>query len=204
MRKSVRSWLTVVAVAAVTVTPVALSSGVVTQAAASTGNPTTIKAHPNTGYLNKHAHINCRASSAFCTEVANSRQTFGYYVGHDEPSVLFNSYTPGSGNHMRYNVILPTDPTANNPNQTNKSYQFELSGADWFGMVMCDTQSYPEQVKTCPPDSDKNILDPTSPPSTWARPTWRCSSTRPAGYRGRPGGWPSAPARATPPSGAPR
>jgi hypothetical protein len=164
MRKSVRSWLTVVAVAAVTAAPVALSSGVVTQAGASTGNPATIKAHPNTGYHNKHMHINCARSSAACTEVANSSQVFGYYVGHDEPSMLFNSYQPGSGNHMRYNVILPTDPTANNPNQTNKSYQFELSGADWFGMAMCDTQSYPEQVTTCPPDSDKNILDPTVSP----------------------------------------
>jgi hypothetical protein len=164
MRKPVRSWLTVAAAVAVAAAPVALSSGVVTQAAASTGNPTTAKAHPNTGYHNNHMHINCARSSASCTEVANSSQVFGYYVGHDEPSMLFNSYQPGSGNHMRYNVILPTDPTANNPNQTNKSYQFELSGADWFGMAMCDTQSYPEQVTTCPPDSDKNILDPTVSP----------------------------------------
>ena len=31
-------------------------------------------------------------------------------------------------------------------------------------MAICDTQSYPEQVKTCPPDSDKNILDPAVSP----------------------------------------
>jgi hypothetical protein len=31
-------------------------------------------------------------------------------------------------------------------------------------MAMCDTQSYPEQVKTCPPDTDRNILDPTTSP----------------------------------------
>ena len=30
-----------------------------------------------------------------------------------------------------------------------KSYHFELNGAIWFGMALCDTQSYPEQVSTC-------------------------------------------------------
>jgi hypothetical protein len=164
MRKPVRSWLTVVAVAAVAAAPVALSSGVVTQAAASTSKPSAIKTPLSAGYLSKHAHINCEESSAMCTEVSDSQKVFGYYVGHDEPSMLFNSYQPGSGNHMRYNVILPTDPSAANPNRASKSYQFELSGADWFGLAMCDTQSYPEQVSTCPPDSDNNVLDPTVSP----------------------------------------
>jgi hypothetical protein len=108
--------------------------------------------------------INCANSAAMCTEVGNSWQVFGKYVGHDEPSMLFNSAVPGSGNHMSYNVTLPTDPSATDPTAPGKSFQFELSGADWFGMAMCDTQSDPEQVKTCPPDSDKNILDPAVSP----------------------------------------
>jgi hypothetical protein len=112
----------------------------------------------------QHAHINCANASAMCAEVANSDDVFGHYVGHDEPSVLFNSDVPGSGNHMSYNVVLPKEPSASNPNKVSKSYSFELSGADWLGMVMCDTQSYPEQVKTCPADSNKNILDPTVSP----------------------------------------
>jgi len=99
-----------------------------------------------------------------CTEVANSDEVFGHYVGHDEPSMLFESNTPGAGNHMRYNLTLPTDPSATNPNTRTKSYAFELSGAQWLGMAMCDTQSFPEQVKTCPPDSDANILDPAISP----------------------------------------
>ncbi len=99
-----------------------------------------------------------------CTEVADSDSVFGHYVGHDEPSVLFNSSAPGSGNHMRYNLVLPKDPSASHPNQVNKSYAFELSGAEWLGMAMCDTQSYPEQLKTCPPDSDKNIREPAFSP----------------------------------------
>jgi len=36
--------------------------------------------------------------------------------------MLFNSYAKGSGSHMKYNIILPKEPSASNPNQTNKSY----------------------------------------------------------------------------------
>jgi hypothetical protein len=112
----------------------------------------------------QHVAINCANSSAMCTEVAQSDDVFGHYVGHDEPSVLFDSKVPGSGNHMRYNITLPSDPSASDPTAPGKSYNFELSGADWLGMAICDTQSYPEQVKSCPPDSDANILDPKVSP----------------------------------------
>ena len=111
-----------------------------------------------------HAAIICANSSAMCTEVADSDSVFGHYVGHDEPSVLFDSSVPGSGNHMRYNLTLPSDPSAQDPNAPGKSYNFELAGATWLGMALCDTQSYPEQVKSCPPDSDANILDPSVSP----------------------------------------
>jgi hypothetical protein len=78
--------------------------------------------------------------------------------------VLFYSDTPGAGNHVRYNLTLPTDPPAADPLSPGKSYAFELSGADWLGMALCATQSYPELVSTCPPDSDSNILDPRVSP----------------------------------------
>ena len=116
------------------------------------------------GAGSQHMAINCALSSAMCTEVANSDDVFGHYVGHDEPSMLFDSPVAGSGNHMRYNITLPTEPPATNPTELGKSYSFELSGAEWMGMAICDTQSYPEQVSTCPPDSDKNILDPSVSP----------------------------------------
>jgi hypothetical protein len=112
----------------------------------------------------QHMAINCAEASAMCTEVANSWDVFGHYVGHDEPSALFYSNVPGSGNHMSYDVTLPTDPSARNPTAAGKSYAFELSGADWFGMALCDTQSYPEQLSTCTPDSDSNIVDPAVSP----------------------------------------
>jgi hypothetical protein len=113
----------------------------------------------------QHAAINCEYS-AVCAEVANSSDVFGSeYVGHDEPSAVFYSDVPGSGNHMTYSLRLPHDPSPNNPNKAGRSYQFELNGAIWFGMALCATQSYPEQLSTCTPDSDSNILDPAVSPN---------------------------------------
>jgi hypothetical protein len=97
--------------------------------------------------------------------VANSADVFGKeYVGHDEPSGVFYSNVPGAGNHMSYSMQLPRDPSPAKPNTPGKSYQFELNGAQWLGMALCATQSYPEQVSTCKPDSDSNILDPAVSP----------------------------------------
>src|SRR6266487_2169190 len=120
-----------------------------------------------------HAHaantqvLNC-ARTALCTEVADPEEVFGEgnYVGHDEPSTLFYSNKPGSGNNMRYELTLPSDPPAPGgvPTSPAESFNFQLHPAFWFGMALCDTQSYPEQVSTCTPDSDSNIVDPAVSP----------------------------------------
>lgn len=113
----------------------------------------------------QHYHQNCAAGAGTCTEVWDSEAVFGqnHYVGHDEPSTLFYSNQPGSGNQMRYQLTLPTDP-ATNPLSSNKSFNFQLHIAFWFGMAMCDTQSYPELLSNCTPNSDKNIVDPAISP----------------------------------------
>jgi hypothetical protein len=114
----------------------------------------------NASAASQHAAIDCEYSS-LCAEVASPADVFGAeYVGHDEPSNVFYSNVPGSGNHMTYSLRLPHDPSSNNPTTSGKSYEFQLNGAIWFGMALCATQSYPEQVSTCTPDSDSNILDP--------------------------------------------
>src|SRR6516164_4592457 len=105
---------------------------------------------PAAASTNQHATINCEYS-ALCAEVAN-------------PSAVFYSNVPGAGNHMTYSLKLPHDPPPNNPNKAGRSYQFELNGSIWFGMALCATQSYPNQVSTCTPDSDTNILDPAVSP----------------------------------------
>src|SRR5579859_5384162 len=113
-----------------------------------------------------HSSLNCVTRSTTCTEVFDSEAVFGkdIYVGHDEPSTLFYSNLAGSGNRMRYVLTLPKDPPPS-PLTTGKSFNFQLHPAFWFGMAMCDTQSYPEQLSTCTPDSDKNIVDPAISPN---------------------------------------
>jgi hypothetical protein len=111
----------------------------------------------------QRTHIDCEYSR-LCPDLANPETVYGSeYVGHDEPSLLFYSNTPGSGNQMQYNMTVPSDPPASNP--MSRSYHFELNGAMWFGMALCDTQSYPEQVSTCTPNSDSNIVDPAVSPN---------------------------------------
>lgn len=116
--------------------------------------------------MDSHMHINCAVRSTLCTEVADSDQVFGegVYVGHDEPSNLFYSTVAGSGNHNLWQVTLPRDP-APTPLTAGKSFNFQLHPAFWFGMAMCDTQSYPELLSTCTPDSDSNIVDPAVSPN---------------------------------------
>jgi hypothetical protein len=115
-------------------------------------------AHSNAS--SQHHTLNCESNAQFCTEVYDSEDVFGddVYVGHDEPSTLFYSNIPGSGNHMQYELTLPSDPPPTPI--AGRTYNFELHPAFWFGMAMCDTQSFPEQVSTCTPDSDSNIVDP--------------------------------------------
>jgi hypothetical protein len=100
----------------------------------------------------------CNSNRDLCTEVADPEQYWGYhYVGHDEPTVMFYSNKPGSGNDMTYQVTLPREPKG--PYSNHKAYDFELTPAFWFGMVMCDTFSYPQTVRTCKPDSDSNAVN---------------------------------------------
>lgn len=100
--------------------------------------------------------IDCSALPALCQETVYKNVLWPHkYVGHDEPGLAFLSDMPGSGNQMEYRLTLPTDPSPTHP--LTKSYNFELTPAFWFGMILCDTQSYPEQVNTCKPDSDSNI-----------------------------------------------
>ena len=79
----------------------------------------------------------------------------GWYVGHDEPSIKFISHAPGSGNTMTYLAKIPVDPSlAPTPSGSVTNYG-QLSVAPWFGLPICDPNSYPQNP--CTPDSDSNI-----------------------------------------------
>jgi hypothetical protein len=105
------------------------------------------------------------ARSRLCVDLAESEQT-GYYIGHDEPSALFYSKTPGAGNNMVYRIQLPKDPPVlPKDDGTGGTFNFQLHPAFWFGMAMCDTTSAPEFTNQCTPDSDGNIFDDPDPAS---------------------------------------
>jgi hypothetical protein len=89
----------------------------------------------------------------------------GNHVDQDAPSVLFYSKPGRRGQHMTLHLTRPTDPPKTNPLAPGRSFNLQLHPAFWFGMAMCDTQSYPTQVSTCAPDIDAKIVDPAVSPS---------------------------------------
>ena len=105
----------------------------------------------------------CQSHSSLC---ADAYTTLGdEYVGHDEPSVLFKSGIPGSGNDITYFMTLPTEPKAR-PTASGAgggTWNFQLRPTFWFGLTLCDTESAPEFTKSCTPDSDANDLVGTDP-----------------------------------------
>ena len=133
------------------VVSVAIATGAVLGATAASAQP----AAPAGEYSSAKSQA-CITGRVLCTEVQDYYHAFGHtYVGHDEPSVLYYSNVPGAGNRDSWKVILPKDP----PRQVvpGRSWSFQLTPAFWFGMAMCDTQSYPEVTSQCTPNSDSNI-----------------------------------------------
>jgi hypothetical protein len=117
--------------------------------------------------------VSCEDTYSLCTERQYNRsyEYPGKYIGHDEPSLLFYSDEPGSGDYNVYKLVLPTDPpkfpTDANPKGTGRPtvWNFQLHPAFWFGMALCDSESNPLFTHRCEPDSDENIFDDANPKS---------------------------------------
>jgi hypothetical protein len=106
----------------------------------------------------------CEQTIGRCVDLPKVYTYDKKYVGHDEPSLLFYSNKPGSGNSNRYFLRLPKDPpTLPKQNGTGGTFNAQLHGAFWLGMAVCDTQSFPEYTSKCTPDSDSNIFDSRDP-----------------------------------------
>ncbi|MBO0774918.1 MAG: hypothetical protein J2P34_01280, partial [Actinobacteria bacterium] len=123
-------------------------------------------------YLHPGGALYCGGiAAANCVDIngrtAASAGHTPWYVGHDEPSALFYSNQAGSGNNSSYLLRLPRDPQLQpNNSGTGGVWNFQQHPAFWFGMAMCDTQSFPEfNNSTCPRDSDSNIFASTDPSS---------------------------------------
>ncbi len=112
----------------------------------------------------EHVRLECDEGSPYCTEVAENIGYDGEYIGHDEPSLLFYSDVPGSGNNSIYRFKLPKEPpTLPTQDGTGGTYNFQLHPAFWFGMALCDSESFPEFTHECNPNSDTNIFDSSDP-----------------------------------------
>jgi hypothetical protein len=115
--------------------------------------------------------LSCNKNGILCTEAYDSIGYGGAYTGHDEPSLLFYSNVPGSGNTSTYFLTLPKDPpTLPKQDGTGGTFNFQLHPAFWVGMALCDDQSAPNPGGSsvspnipCTPDSDDNIFDNSDP-----------------------------------------
>jgi hypothetical protein len=113
-------------------------------------------------------------SGILCAEQRNNPGGSEYYVGHDEPSLLFYSNQPGSGYNNVYRLRLPKDPPLL-PKQDGSggTWNFQLRPTFWFGMAMCDDQGDPNPGGSptagpnipCARASDSNIFDSPDPHS---------------------------------------
>ncbi len=125
------------------------------------------------------------------------------YIGHDEPEVQFYSNRPGSANNVTYRLQL-AQGSADAAPAGRQRRQLDLPAAHHLlvrhaavrrpGLPEPGRRQHQTGHPTipCKPDSDSNLYaspDPNSPAtsgSALARASWRCSSTRPDGRRGRP------------------
>jgi len=139
-------------------------SPVLAGAAASAPAPT----HASGGKLGTGGYHEpvCQSHSSICIDAYDNPEA-DEYVGHDEPSLLFKSGRPGSGNDITWTVRLPKEPPARPHNDgSGGTWNFQLRPTFWFGLTLCDSESAPEFTKTCTPDSDANDLvnpDPAAP-----------------------------------------
>jgi hypothetical protein len=117
------------------------------------------------GAARASGNFECDEGWSLCAEPADSIGYAGEYTGHDEPSLLFYSAQPGSGNSNIYHLTLP-DESLVMPNQagTGGTWNFQLRPAFWLGLALCDNQSAPEYThEACEPNSDSNIKDGSDP-----------------------------------------
>ncbi len=142
----------------------------------------------------------CADNAAICAEVYKSIGYQNGYTGHDEPSLLFYSGTAGSGNDMTYQLTLPKDPPTRQPRtgpaERSTSSSTQRSGSEWQSATTSPPQTQEvarsgRMFSASPTATRTSTTAPTrrsrtTSGCTRARHSWRCRSTRQAGYRSSP------------------
>ena len=156
-----RRWVTICASLGLATAALVATAGTVAASAASTGvsaQKASVSVMPNpvsmmdcNGHSTKYRDVKqdlgggCTDPLGYWDGSAWRFSDNGSYVGHDEPSVKFISNAPGSGNNMTYVMQLSTDPVAapTVPSHGKAVSDYaELSPAPWFGLPICDPNSY--------------------------------------------------------------
>jgi len=102
----------------------------------------------------------CELHRGVCPDNRKQQDYEGNYVGHDEPALLFYSNRPGSGSSNTWRLRLPHEaPTLPTQDGKGGTWNFQRSIAFWFGMALCESESYPNPGVPCTPNSDANIRD---------------------------------------------
>jgi hypothetical protein len=111
----------------------------------------------------------CETHVGNCPDTRTHRNYEGDYVGHDEPSILFYSNRAGSGNSNTWRLQLPHEaPVMPTQDGTGGTWGFQQRITFWFGMALCESESYPNPGRPCTPVTDANIKDNPDP----ASPNW--------------------------------
>ncbi len=81
----------------------------------------------------------------------------GHYIGHDEPIIRFMSNAPGSASSVVWTGDAP--PRAGGPADRpapgkRRHAHVRADVAPWYGMALCNAESYP--LESCTPRSDSN------------------------------------------------
>jgi len=106
----------------------------------------------------------CETHAGGCPDTRTRVDYEGNYVGHDEPATLFYSTRAGSGNSNTWLLRLPHEsPVLPRQDGTGGTWNFQRSVAFWFGMALCESESYPNPGVPCTANSDANIKDGTDP-----------------------------------------
>jgi hypothetical protein len=146
-------------------TRVALAVGILVSGVVAAGPSTTSNAASTAGSAGAAEPL-CEQRPTLCPDPATRKDYDGNYVGHDEPALEFYSSRPGSGNQSSWTLRLPREaPVQPKADGSGGTWNFQRSVAFWFGMDLCESQSYPTPGHPCTPDSDANIKNGTDPNS---------------------------------------
>jgi hypothetical protein len=94
-----------------------------------------------------HVRALCDDNAPLCAEAMDSIGYEGQYTGHDEPSLLFYSNTPGAGSFLAVNTVYSASPkdgtvlaigaptTALDEKLGTQGVRFKTAELNWVGRV---------------------------------------------------------------------